>query len=187
MRQLNTTRLIGTPAAATDFADLRLLHADPRVMATLSADGATLHRRSNPRVPRSRRSSLAVAQLRPLDLPRPREQPLRRLRRNQTRHSRRPRPDRTRLRHHRRPLAQGPRHRNLPRSTTARLRCIAPRTNRRLHPPAQPRIARRNGTLRLHLHPRHHPRQPPPRPLHPQRPRLQPKTLLTGTQSRIFS
>ena len=40
MRPLNTTRLIGTPAAATDFADLRRLHTDPRVMATLSADGA---------------------------------------------------------------------------------------------------------------------------------------------------
>ena len=41
MRPLNTTRLIGTPAVATDVADLRRLHSDPRVMATLSADGAT--------------------------------------------------------------------------------------------------------------------------------------------------
>ena len=41
MYQLNTTRLIGTPTGATDFADMRLLHNDPSVMATLSADGAT--------------------------------------------------------------------------------------------------------------------------------------------------
>ncbi|HEY6300412.1 MAG TPA: GNAT family N-acetyltransferase [Candidatus Binatus sp.] len=41
MHQLNTPRLIGAPAAASDFADIRRLHSDPRVMATLSADGAT--------------------------------------------------------------------------------------------------------------------------------------------------
>ena len=41
MYQLNTTRLIGTPANPTDFADIRILHNDPSVMATLSADGAT--------------------------------------------------------------------------------------------------------------------------------------------------
>ena len=41
MHQLNTARLIGTPAAVGDFADLRRLHSDPRVMATLSADTAT--------------------------------------------------------------------------------------------------------------------------------------------------
>jgi RimJ/RimL family protein N-acetyltransferase len=41
MHQLNTARLIGTPAAVGDFSDLRRLHSDPRVMATLSADGAT--------------------------------------------------------------------------------------------------------------------------------------------------
>ena len=41
MHQLNTTRLIGTPAGPADFADMRLLHSDWRVMATLSADGAT--------------------------------------------------------------------------------------------------------------------------------------------------
>jgi ribosomal-protein-alanine N-acetyltransferase len=40
MHQLNTPRLIGTPTTSTDFADLRALHTDPRVMATLSADGA---------------------------------------------------------------------------------------------------------------------------------------------------
>jgi RimJ/RimL family protein N-acetyltransferase len=39
MPQLTTPRLIGTPAAPSDFADLRRLHSDPRVMATLSADG----------------------------------------------------------------------------------------------------------------------------------------------------
>ena len=39
MNELNTRRLTGTPAAAGDFADLRRLHVDPRVMATLSADG----------------------------------------------------------------------------------------------------------------------------------------------------
>ena len=41
MHQLNTARLIGTPANPTDFADIRILHNDPSVMATLSADGAT--------------------------------------------------------------------------------------------------------------------------------------------------
>jgi len=41
MHQLNTPRLIGTPAGPPDFADIRRLHSDPRVMATLSADGAT--------------------------------------------------------------------------------------------------------------------------------------------------
>jgi ribosomal-protein-alanine N-acetyltransferase len=39
MHHLNTPRLTGTPTTPTDFADLRLLHADPRVIATLSADG----------------------------------------------------------------------------------------------------------------------------------------------------
>ena len=42
MHQLNTPRLIGTPASPADFADLRRLHTDPRVMATLSADGNAL-------------------------------------------------------------------------------------------------------------------------------------------------
>jgi ribosomal-protein-alanine N-acetyltransferase len=41
VNQLRTARLIGTPAGRGDFADLRRLHSDPRVMATLSADGAT--------------------------------------------------------------------------------------------------------------------------------------------------
>ena len=41
MHQLTTTRLIGTPTNPDDFADLRRLHSDPRVMATLSADGNT--------------------------------------------------------------------------------------------------------------------------------------------------
>jgi [ribosomal protein S5]-alanine N-acetyltransferase len=41
MHQLTTPRLIGTPAGPSDFPDIRRLHADPRVMATLSADGAT--------------------------------------------------------------------------------------------------------------------------------------------------
>jgi [ribosomal protein S5]-alanine N-acetyltransferase len=41
MHELNTARLIGTPAGPRDFADLRRLHSDPRVTATLSADGAT--------------------------------------------------------------------------------------------------------------------------------------------------
>jgi RimJ/RimL family protein N-acetyltransferase len=41
MNQLNTARLIGTAAGPGDFADLRRLHSDPRVAATLSADGAT--------------------------------------------------------------------------------------------------------------------------------------------------
>ncbi len=41
MNELNTRRLLGTPAAPGDFADIRRLHGDPRVMATLSADGKT--------------------------------------------------------------------------------------------------------------------------------------------------
>ncbi len=41
MNELNTRRLIGTPMDASHFADIRILHADPRVMATLSADGKT--------------------------------------------------------------------------------------------------------------------------------------------------
>ena len=41
MNELQTPRLIGTPAGPGDFADIRRLHSDPRVMATLSADGAT--------------------------------------------------------------------------------------------------------------------------------------------------
>jgi [ribosomal protein S5]-alanine N-acetyltransferase len=41
VNELRTPRLIGTPAGPADFADIRLLHNDPRVMATLSADGAT--------------------------------------------------------------------------------------------------------------------------------------------------
>ena len=36
---LTTARLIGTAASASDFDDLRRLHADRRVTATLSADG----------------------------------------------------------------------------------------------------------------------------------------------------
>src|SRR5215469_7865139 len=39
MHTLSTPRLIGTPAGPADFAELRILHSDPRVMATLSADG----------------------------------------------------------------------------------------------------------------------------------------------------
>ena len=39
MHELTTPRLIGTPAAPSDFAEMRLLHSDPRVTATLSADG----------------------------------------------------------------------------------------------------------------------------------------------------
>jgi RimJ/RimL family protein N-acetyltransferase len=41
VNELRTPRLIGTPAGPADFADIRRLHSDPRVMATLSADGAT--------------------------------------------------------------------------------------------------------------------------------------------------
>jgi ribosomal-protein-alanine N-acetyltransferase len=41
VNQLQTTRLIGTPAGPGDFADMRRLHGDAQVMATLSADGAT--------------------------------------------------------------------------------------------------------------------------------------------------
>jgi RimJ/RimL family protein N-acetyltransferase len=41
MHQLNTPRLIGRPARPADFTDIRRLHTDPRVTATLSADGKT--------------------------------------------------------------------------------------------------------------------------------------------------
>ncbi len=41
MNELNTRRLIGKPAGPDDFADIRRLHSDPRVTATLSADGKT--------------------------------------------------------------------------------------------------------------------------------------------------
>ena len=39
MSELQTTRLTGTPLSIAHFAAIRLLHADPRVTATLSADG----------------------------------------------------------------------------------------------------------------------------------------------------
>jgi [ribosomal protein S5]-alanine N-acetyltransferase len=39
LNELNTRRLSGAPAGPGDFADIRLLHGDSRVMATLSADG----------------------------------------------------------------------------------------------------------------------------------------------------
>ncbi len=39
MNELNTRRLVGAPAVPGDFADIRRLHGDLRVMATLSADG----------------------------------------------------------------------------------------------------------------------------------------------------
>ena len=38
-KRLSTRRLIGTPVDASHFADIRILHSDPLVMATLSADG----------------------------------------------------------------------------------------------------------------------------------------------------
>jgi [ribosomal protein S5]-alanine N-acetyltransferase len=41
VNELRTARLIGTPAGPRDFADIRRLHNDSRVTATLSADGAT--------------------------------------------------------------------------------------------------------------------------------------------------
>jgi ribosomal-protein-alanine N-acetyltransferase len=41
VNELRTARLIGMPAGPDDFADIRRLHDDPRVTATLSADGAT--------------------------------------------------------------------------------------------------------------------------------------------------
>jgi [ribosomal protein S5]-alanine N-acetyltransferase len=39
VKELSTSRLIGTPAGPGDLADIRRLHSDARVMATLSADG----------------------------------------------------------------------------------------------------------------------------------------------------
>jgi len=39
VKQISTRRLIGTPMESRHFVEIRALHADPRVMATLSADG----------------------------------------------------------------------------------------------------------------------------------------------------
>jgi [ribosomal protein S5]-alanine N-acetyltransferase len=39
VNELHTSRLVGTPAGPGDFAGIRRLHGDSRVMATLSADG----------------------------------------------------------------------------------------------------------------------------------------------------
>ncbi len=39
MSDLWTTRLFGTPLSIAHFAEIRLLHTDPRVTATLSANG----------------------------------------------------------------------------------------------------------------------------------------------------
>jgi RimJ/RimL family protein N-acetyltransferase len=41
LNELHTGRLSGTALGPGDFADIRRLHADSRVMATLSADGKT--------------------------------------------------------------------------------------------------------------------------------------------------
>jgi len=41
LKELRTARLVGAPAGPNDFGDIRRLHADSRVMATLSADGNT--------------------------------------------------------------------------------------------------------------------------------------------------
>jgi RimJ/RimL family protein N-acetyltransferase len=41
VNELSTRRLTGTAAGPGDLADIRRLHSDPRVMATLSADGNT--------------------------------------------------------------------------------------------------------------------------------------------------
>jgi [ribosomal protein S5]-alanine N-acetyltransferase len=40
--QISTPRMIGTPMEASHFAEIRTLHTDPRVMATLSTDGNIL-------------------------------------------------------------------------------------------------------------------------------------------------
>ena len=40
MKRLLSARLIGTPMESRHFAEIRTLHGDPRVMATLSADGS---------------------------------------------------------------------------------------------------------------------------------------------------
>jgi ribosomal-protein-alanine N-acetyltransferase len=39
VKQITTPRLIGTPIGPSHFAEIRTLHSDRRVMATLSADG----------------------------------------------------------------------------------------------------------------------------------------------------
>jgi RimJ/RimL family protein N-acetyltransferase len=41
VKEIATPRLIGAPAGPRDLADIRRLHGDPRVMATLSPDGGT--------------------------------------------------------------------------------------------------------------------------------------------------
>jgi [ribosomal protein S5]-alanine N-acetyltransferase len=42
VNEVHTRRLVGAPLAPANFAEIRLLHGDPRVMATLSADGNIL-------------------------------------------------------------------------------------------------------------------------------------------------
>lgn len=42
MNEVHTRRLVGAPLAPANFAEIRLLHGDARVMATLSADGNIL-------------------------------------------------------------------------------------------------------------------------------------------------
>jgi RimJ/RimL family protein N-acetyltransferase len=39
VKQISTLRLVGIPTESSHFAEVRTLHTDPRVMATLSADG----------------------------------------------------------------------------------------------------------------------------------------------------
>ena len=40
--RIDTSRLLGSPLSESDFDDLRTLHTDPRVTATLTADGNPL-------------------------------------------------------------------------------------------------------------------------------------------------
>jgi [ribosomal protein S5]-alanine N-acetyltransferase len=40
VKQISTPRLVGTPIEPSHFAEIRTLHIDPRVMATLSVDGS---------------------------------------------------------------------------------------------------------------------------------------------------
>src|SRR5919202_790240 len=66
-----TDRLVAAPLRLGDFADLRRLHGDPRVMATLSADGQPLPEEETRRGPPPHPRPLRAPRNRPLGVRRP--------------------------------------------------------------------------------------------------------------------
>ena len=188
MNELNTPRLIGTPAGPGDFADLRRLHSDPRVTATLSADGATFSEEQT-------RAFLDRAaehwKSHGFGLWIFREQPGGDfVGYGGIKHADVEGRDVIELAY-----AITSDHWRKGFATEISMAALQQAfdtmhlgSNRRLHPTAQQSVARRDGKLRLHLQSRHHPRQPPPRPLHPRSPRLRrpPERVLTGAKHRIL-